>query len=83
MDAFTVPKLKKNYEKMKADYERMKNERLAVLSEIDDLRARYLSIEERLEAERKDHRKTLDQLRDECKFYIKYLSIFFRFLILY
>lgn len=34
-------------------------------------------MEERLEAEREDHRKALDQLRDECKSYVIYLFIFF------
>lgn len=38
-----------------------------MLSEIDGLRARYVSMEERLETEREDHNKDLDQLRDECK----------------
>lgn len=45
----------------------MKNERSTVLSEIDGLRARCVNLEERLEAEREDHSKDLDQLRDECK----------------
>lgn len=55
----------------------MKNERSALLSEIDVLRARCVSMEERLEEEREDHRKALDQLRDECKSYVIYLFIFF------
>lgn len=55
----------------------MKNERSALLSEIDVLRARCVSMEERLEAEREHHRKALDQLRDECKSYVIYLFIFF------
>jgi len=77
LDAFATPKLKKDFEKLKADCEEMKNERSALLSEIDVLRARCVSMEERLEVEREDHRKALDQLRDECKFYITYLFIFF------
>lgn len=53
----------------------MRSERSAVLSEIDDLRMRYVSIEERLEAEREDHRKALDDLRDDCKPYVIYLFV--------
>ncbi|XP_011634222.1 uncharacterized protein LOC105425237 [Pogonomyrmex barbatus] len=67
LDAFATPKLKKDFEKLKADYEEMKNERSALLSEIDVLRARCVSMEERLEAETEDHRKALDQLRDELE----------------
>ncbi|XP_077274277.1 toucan isoform X2 [Temnothorax americanus] len=67
LDAFATPKLKKDFEKLKADCEEMKNERSALLSEIDVLRARCVSMEERLEVEREDHRKALDQLRDELE----------------
>ncbi|KAL0103001.1 hypothetical protein PUN28_018359 [Cardiocondyla obscurior] len=67
LDAFATPKLKKDFEKLKADCEEMKNERSALLSEIDVLRARCVSMEERLEEEREDHRKALDQLRDELE----------------
>lgn len=77
LDAFATPKLKKDFEKLKVDCEEMKNERSALLSEIDVLRARCVSMEERLEVEREDHRKALDQLRDECKSYVTYLFIFF------
>jgi len=75
LDAFATPKLKKDFEKLKADCEEMKNERSALLSEIDVLRARCVSMEERLEVEREDHHKTLDQLRDECKSYV--ISVYF------
>ncbi|XP_014475540.1 PREDICTED: uncharacterized protein LOC106744916 isoform X1 [Dinoponera quadriceps] len=67
LDAFATPKLKRDFEQLKADYEKMRNERSAVLSEIDDLRVRYVSIEERLEAERENHRKALDELRDDLE----------------
>ncbi|XP_025152468.1 uncharacterized protein LOC105187026 isoform X1 [Harpegnathos saltator] len=67
LDAFATPKLKRDFEQLKADYEKMRSERSAVLSEIDDLRMRYVSIEERLEAEREDHRKALDELRDDLE----------------
>ncbi|XP_032677759.1 uncharacterized protein LOC116847161 isoform X3 [Odontomachus brunneus] len=67
LDAFATPKLKRDFEQLKADYEKMRSERSAVLSEIDDLRVRYVSIEERLEAEREDHRKALDELRDDLE----------------
>ncbi|XP_071561547.1 uncharacterized protein Toc isoform X2 [Temnothorax nylanderi] len=67
LDAFATPKLKKDFEKLKADCEEMKNERSALLSEIDVLRARCVSMEERLEVEREDHRKALDQLRDKLE----------------
>lgn len=75
LDAFATPKLKKDFEKLKIECEKMKKERSAVLSEIDDLRARCISMEEKLEAEREDHRKALDQLRDERKcLYIYFLE---------
>ncbi|XP_050444972.1 STE20-like serine/threonine-protein kinase isoform X3 [Cataglyphis hispanica] len=67
LDAFATPQLKKDFEKLKIDYEKMKNERSTMLSEIDGLRARYVSMEERLETEREDHNKDLDQLRDELE----------------
>ncbi|KAL6439508.1 hypothetical protein ACFW04_003961 [Cataglyphis niger] len=67
LDAFATPQLKKDFEKLKIDYEKMKNERSTMLSEIDGLRARYISMEERLETEREDHNKDLDQLRDELE----------------
>lgn len=70
MDAFSTPQLKTDLDKLKADCEKMKNERSAVLSEIDNLRARCVSMEERLEAEREDHRTALDELRSECKSYV-------------
>ncbi|XP_025264245.1 uncharacterized protein LOC105253056 isoform X1 [Camponotus floridanus] len=67
LDAFATPQLKKDFEKLKIDCEKMKNERSTVLSEIDGLRARCVNLEERLEAEREDHSKDLDQLRDELE----------------
>ncbi|XP_012533866.2 uncharacterized protein LOC105835289 [Monomorium pharaonis] len=67
LDAFATPRLKKDFEKLKADCEEMKNERSALLSEIDVFRARCVSMEERLETERDDHHKALDQLRDELE----------------
>ncbi|XP_029157633.1 STE20-like serine/threonine-protein kinase isoform X1 [Nylanderia fulva] len=67
LDAFATPQLKKDFEKLKTDCEKMKNERSAMLSEVDALRARCVSMEERLEAEREDHSKDLDQLRDELE----------------
>lgn len=65
LDAFAAPTLKENLEKLKDDYERVNDERSAVLSEIDNLRARYVHMEGRLEAEREDHGKAMDQLRDQ------------------
>ncbi|XP_072765384.1 uncharacterized protein Toc isoform X3 [Anoplolepis gracilipes] len=67
LDAFATPQLKKDFEKLKIDCEKMKNERSSVLLEVDNLRARCVSMEERLEAEREDHNKDLDQLRDELE----------------
>jgi len=65
LDAFATPTLRKDLEKLKADYERVNDERTAVLSEIDDLRTRYVGMERRLEAETESHCETLDRLRDE------------------
>lgn len=77
LNAFATPKLKRDFEKLKADYEKMRSERSAVLSEIDDLRARYISMEEGLETEKEEHRKALDELRDDRERYIIYLFVFF------
>lgn len=77
LDAFATPQLKKDFEKLKIDCEKMKNERSTVLSEIDGLRARCVNLEERLEAEREDHSKDLDQLRDECKCNTHNVSVYF------
>ncbi|XP_017878019.1 uncharacterized protein LOC108623762 [Ceratina calcarata] len=60
LDAFSTPKLKK-------DCENMKKEWLASCTEIEDLRTRNLGIEERLESEREDHRRALDQLREDLE----------------
>jgi predicted nucleic acid-binding Zn-ribbon protein len=65
LDAFATPALKKDLDKLKADCERVNDERTAVLSEIDDLRTRYIGMERRLEAEAENHCRALDQLRDE------------------
>ncbi|XP_070171591.1 titin homolog isoform X3 [Polyergus mexicanus] len=67
LDAFATPQLKKDFEKLKIDCEKMKNDRSTVLSEVDGLRTRCINMEERLEAEREDHNKDLDQLRDELE----------------
>ncbi|XP_029662588.1 uncharacterized protein LOC115235144 isoform X1 [Formica exsecta] len=67
LDAFATPQLKKDFEKLKIDCEKMKNERSTMLSEVDGLRARCVNMEERFEAEREDHNKDLDQLRDELE----------------
>ncbi|KAI4500615.1 hypothetical protein M0802_004207 [Mischocyttarus mexicanus] len=60
LDAFSTPKLKKNYENMKTEW-------LEACSEVDELRARHINIEERFNAARKDHRKALDQLREDLE----------------
>lgn len=60
LDAFSTPKLKKNNENMKTEW-------VAVCSEIDELRAKYIKIEERFGTARKDHRRALDQLREDRK----------------
>lgn len=60
LDAFSTPKLKKNNENMKTEW-------LAMCSEIDELRAKYITIEERFATARKDHCRALDQLREDRK----------------
>ncbi|XP_035731357.1 calponin homology domain-containing protein DDB_G0272472-like isoform X4 [Vespa mandarinia] len=60
LDAFSTPKLKKNNENMKTEW-------LAVCSEIDELRAKYITIEERFSTARKDHCRALDQLREDLE----------------
>lgn len=57
LDAFSTPKLKK-------DYENMKKEWMSLCTEAEELRARNLGIEDRLESERENHRKALDQHED-------------------
>ncbi|KAK1126073.1 hypothetical protein K0M31_004715 [Melipona bicolor] len=57
LDAFSTPKLKK-------DYENMKKEWMSLCTEAEELRARNLGIEDRLESERENHRKALDQRED-------------------
>jgi len=54
------------------------DERTAVLSEIDDLRMRYIGMERRLEAETENHCKALDQLRDERESRYVGLSLLFK-----
>ncbi|XP_014599023.1 PREDICTED: serine-rich adhesin for platelets isoform X2 [Polistes canadensis] len=58
LDAFSTPKLKKNYENMKTEW-------LAACSDVDELRARHINMEKRLNTARKDHCKALDQLRED------------------
>ncbi|XP_054003471.1 nucleoprotein TPR isoform X1 [Hylaeus anthracinus] len=60
LDAFSTPKLKK-------DFENMKTEWMSTCSEIEELRSRNLGIEERLESERENHRRALDQLREDLE----------------
>ncbi|CAL7934233.1 unnamed protein product [Xylocopa violacea] len=60
LDAFSTPKLKK-------DCENMKKEWLSSCTEIENLRTRNLGIEGRLESEREDHRRALDQLREDLE----------------
>lgn len=60
LDAFSTPKLKK-------DYENMKKEWISSCTEIEKLTARNLDIEDRLESERENHRKALDHLREDRK----------------
>ncbi|XP_043248054.1 pinin isoform X1 [Colletes gigas] len=60
LDAFSTPKLKK-------DFENMKTEWMSSCSEIEELRSRNLGIEERLESERESHRRALDQLREDLE----------------
>ncbi|XP_017767463.1 PREDICTED: uncharacterized protein LOC108556049 isoform X2 [Eufriesea mexicana] len=60
LDAFSTPKLKK-------DCENMKKEWMSSCTEIEELRTRNLGIEDRLESERENHRKALDQLREDLE----------------
>ncbi|XP_076174562.1 toucan isoform X1 [Ptiloglossa arizonensis] len=60
LDAFSTPKLKK-------DFENMKTEWMSTCSEIEELRSRNLGIEERLDSERENHRRALDQLREDLE----------------
>ncbi|XP_076672560.1 toucan isoform X2 [Andrena cerasifolii] len=60
LDAFSTPKLKK-------DCENMKKEWMSSCTEIAELRTRNLGIEERLELDREDHRRALDQLREDLE----------------
>ncbi|XP_071865570.1 toucan isoform X2 [Bombus fervidus] len=60
LDAFSTPKLKK-------DYENMKKEWISSCTEIEKLTARNLDIEDRLESERENHRKALDHLREDLE----------------
>ncbi|XP_034174437.1 toucan isoform X3 [Osmia lignaria lignaria] len=62
LDAFSTPKLKK-------DCENMKKEWMSRCTEIEELRTRNLGIEERLESERENHRRALDQLREDQTHY--------------
>lgn len=40
---------------------------MSLCTEVEELRARNLGIEDRLESERENHRKALDQLREDRK----------------
>ncbi|XP_076239037.1 toucan [Calliopsis andreniformis] len=60
LDAFNTPKLKK-------DCEDMKKEWMSTCSELEELRTRNLGIEERLESEREENRRALDQLREDLE----------------
>nr|XP_031845171.1 uncharacterized protein LOC116432429 isoform X2 [Nomia melanderi]XP_031845172.1 uncharacterized protein LOC116432429 isoform X2 [Nomia melanderi]XP_031845173.1 uncharacterized protein LOC116432429 isoform X2 [Nomia melanderi]XP_031845174.1 uncharacterized protein LOC116432429 isoform X2 [Nomia melanderi]XP_031845176.1 uncharacterized protein LOC116432429 isoform X2 [Nomia melanderi]XP_031845177.1 uncharacterized protein LOC116432429 isoform X2 [Nomia melanderi]XP_031845178.1 uncharacterize len=60
LDAFSTPKLKK-------DCANMKKEWMSTCTEIEELRTRNLGIEERLESERENHRRALDQLREDLE----------------
>ncbi|XP_078037783.1 toucan isoform X2 [Augochlora pura] len=60
LDAFSTPKLKKELENMKKEW-------MSSCTEIEELRTRNLGIEERLESERENHRRALDQLREDLE----------------
>ena len=45
----------------------MRKEWMSLCTEVEELRARNLGIEDRLESERENHRKALDQLREDRK----------------
>lgn len=55
----------------------MKKEWMSTCSEIEQLRTRNLGIEERLESEREDHRRALDQLREDRKSCQQFYPCFF------
>lgn len=71
LDAFSTPKLKK-------DFENMKTEWMSTCSEIEELRSRNLGIEERLDSERENHRRALDQLREDRESCQEFYLRFFR-----
>ncbi|XP_017797279.1 PREDICTED: uncharacterized protein LOC108578442 isoform X2 [Habropoda laboriosa] len=60
LDAFSTPKLKKECENMKTEW-------LSSCTEIEELRTRNLGIEERLESERENNRRALDQLGEDLE----------------
>lgn len=70
LDAFSTPKLKK-------DCANMKKEWMSTCTEIEELRTRNLGIEERLESERENHRRALDQLREDRESCQEFYSCFF------
>ncbi|XP_066594618.1 uncharacterized protein toc [Prorops nasuta] len=60
LDAFSTPTLRSNCDKMKADWSKAR-------IEAEELRSRQSEIEKRLSVEREDHRRALEQLREDLE----------------
>lgn len=60
LDGFAAPQLKNSYKKMKSDW-------LATRSQVDELRTRHADMQEKLDEEREEHRRALNQLKDDCE----------------